>query len=193
MKVLLLLALLISVGDCQSDGTSSGTMTLIIIFGVIGIGGALCGLCYSMFYCNADGSYKRRPGCGSDSTIDLAGIEDDTNKNQCYLCLAKVPTSEWKSGEHRRVCARGNAELLKDLKTVELLCQQCRDPLRLWPRIGCEFYCDAGYSCGSHGKGIVNTGINRFNCFQCDIDLCLPCVENKLNRRIDFGKSKNFP
>jgi len=189
MKVLLLLALLISVGDCQSDGgTPSGTMTLILIFGAVGIGAALCGLCYSMFYCNADGSYKRRPGCGSDSTLDLAGIEDDRNKNQCYLCLASIPTSEWKSGEHRSVCASANFELLKDLKTVELLCQQCRKPLRLWPKIGCEFYCDAGYSCGSHGKGIVNTGINRFNCFQCDIDLCLPCVEKQLERRIDFEK-----
>ena len=190
MKVGFLLAFLFSVVECQSEGASDGGMTAVIIFLVVGVGAALCGLIYSMFYCNADGSRKLRPGCGSDATIDLAMREEE--KVQCYLCLMKVPISKWKSGEHRKLCATQNIELLKDLKTVDLGCQQCRQVLRLWPKIGNEFLCDSGYSCTFNGKSIVNTSINRFNCFQCDIDFCLPCVEKKLGRRIDLGYPPNF-
>merc|ERR1719244_2578339 len=142
---MILLAFSFSVVECQDMGTSDGAIYVLLIFGSIGAGAALCCLFYRMYYYNDNGTYKRRPGCGSDAySIDLAGREDDNH--HCYLCLMTVPTSQWKSGEHRRLCAVENAELLKNLKTIDMRCQQCRQCFRLWPKIGYEFYC-SGYSC----------------------------------------------
>ena len=65
------------------------------------------------------------------------------------------------------------------MKTTEKIkCKQCKKSLRLWPKMGAEFYCDNNYSCeASQGNAIVNTGINRYNCFRCDLDYCLSCKE----------------
>ena len=131
------------------------------------------------------------PTTGYSSYATVTRVDDDEQCYFCQLCLASVPSSKWKSGEHRRLCSGQNAERLKVLKTIELSCKQCRQPLRLWPKIGLEFYCNGGNTCDSRGKGIVNTGINRFNCFLCDIDYCLPCVEEKLGRRVDLGYPAN--
>eukprot|EP00091_Calanus_sinicus_P002555 TRINITY_DN12626_c0_g1_i1.p1 TRINITY_DN12626_c0_g1~~TRINITY_DN12626_c0_g1_i1.p1 ORF type:complete len:130 (+),score=21.57 TRINITY_DN12626_c0_g1_i1:237-626(+) len=128
-----------------------------------------------MFYCNADGSRRRNPGCGTESES-----EEDDPYNQCYLCHHSVPEPEWKSGEHRTLCAAKNAGQLQGFKTIDVKCSQCREPLRLWPKMGGPFSCSTGYRCGHPRDRIINTGINRFNCFQCDIDFCLPCVEEKM-------------
>ena len=54
-------------------------------------------------------------------------------------------------------------------------CPQCNKQLLLWPDRGPEFTCDFE-DCTSQGKGIVNTGINRYNCFVCDYDACMACL-----------------
>jgi len=105
--------------------------------------------------------------------------EPDEPWKPCYLCHQKIVETKWNSGEHRRECARENADKLESMKKTEVAkCKQCRELLRLWPQMGAEFYCDNNYSCqASSGNSIVNSGINRYNCFLCDIDYCLPCME----------------
>ena len=154
-------------------GMKAGLIMLIVVFG----GGSVVAFLFSMCYCRNDGTCKDKPSCGSDE-------EEEEDAYQCYLCQKIVPESDWKSKKHQRLCAAKNDELLRDLKTISIKCKQCREPLRLWPKMGAEFYCATGYSCDSHGKGIVNTGINRFNCFQCNIDFYLPCVEEKMGADI---------
>jgi len=187
MKLLLLLSLLFSVCECQEQDAKEGLIILIVVFGGGSVVAFLCFVC--LCYFRSDGTCKDRPSCGSDEEE-----EEDDSANQCYLCHKSVPESDWKSGKHRRLCAAKNEELLRDLKTISIKCKQCREPLRLWPKMGAEFYCATGYSCDSHGKGIVNTGINRFNCFQCNIDFCLPCVEEKMGADIvNDGTCKDKP
>ena len=98
----------------------------------------------------------------------------------CYLCLSEVRNSQWDSGAHRRSCATSHARQLAVMsRHPTKKCPQCHELLRLWPRQGHPFYCDNNRNCNSGGSIIVNTGINRYNCFSCDIDFCLPCIERE--------------
>eukprot|EP00092_Neocalanus_flemingeri_P028415 GFUD01030855.1.p1 GENE.GFUD01030855.1~~GFUD01030855.1.p1 ORF type:complete len:207 (+),score=47.72 GFUD01030855.1:52-672(+) len=173
MKLLALLCILFSVCECQNEGggMSSDFKALIVVFVIVLAGVAIWGI---MCFRN-DGSYQGDCSCGSDDEDEV----EERGSALCYLCHRKVPNSEWNSGQHRTECARTNSEVLQAMKTSHIRCKQCREQLRLWPRMGVEFECNNNYNCrgNSNGKGIVNTGINRFNCFQCNIDFCLPCIE----------------
>jgi hypothetical protein len=49
--------------------------------------------------------------------------------------------------------------------------------------MGPVFKCDQAEDCLSAVMGeILNDGVNRFTCFQCDFDLCKMCVRKQLKR-----------
>lgn len=103
------------------------------------------------------------------------------NKVMCYLCRVYVNDSHWNDGSHRKDCATRNRQLIQNWPKINSKCFRCFKRLIQWPKIGPHFYCDGTY-CPLNGASIKNTGSNRFNCFICDFDLCLNCINRNHSR-----------
>ncbi|TRY76466.1 hypothetical protein TCAL_14022, partial [Tigriopus californicus] len=68
-------------------------------------------------------------------------------------------------------------------------CPICYHPFKLWPnKLGPpEFLCSSNKQCteidtdGKTKKPLLSNGTNRYNCFNCDFDLCVDCILNGSN------------
>lgn len=105
------------------------------------------------------------------------GSAENIERVVCYLCLEVVTKDQWQDGSHRRQCARRHRQFLQSMAKIDTKCWICSKRLLQWPLIGSSFYCD-GRNCLLFGTSIVNSGNNRFNCYMCDFDLCINCIDN---------------
>lgn len=111
----------------------------------------------------------------------------------CYLCVKDVPMDKW-NGNHRRNCSKRRKKRLEKMETpLNLHCPTCKRRLRQWPeKMGPPFKCSSK-SCAILGE-IMSNGANRFNCFECDFDLCDSCARRKLDnlaKRSSSSSSSN--
>ncbi len=119
----------------------------------------------------------------------------------CYLCggaRGRAAAGDWAA--HRRKCAAKNAARLSALyRHPWARCPLCGDALALLPCSPHDFECQNAAGCCSgdyssgpgrgaaealegerRGRGprmLMNCGDNRFNCFECDFDVCKECIE----------------
>ena len=132
-----------------------------------------------LFFCYLWRKYRE---IQEEQDQDYSGAYRDEQVT-CYLCQRRVPSEKWESGAHREVCARVNRSSLRNMRWAErqgcpVHCPKCDEQMRLWPpRLGREFTCD-GKSCPmAYGAPIRSDSADRYNCFECDYDLCRACAK----------------
>merc|ERR1712013_211982 len=79
---------------------------------------------------------------------------------------------------------RNREEYSRFAEPYAISCPHCTSRLKLWPAKGAPFLCDdwapsTGKNCRSRGREIPSNGENRLNCFVCDYDLCVDCVNKR--------------
>lgn len=83
---------------------------------------------------------------------------------------------DWTTGNHRSLCGQANAVVLNKMPETVVKCPQCKKPLRKWKSKN-KYICKGEKCLRCNEKEIDNAnGNNRYNCFQCDFDLCRNCV-----------------
>jgi hypothetical protein len=94
-----------------------------------------------------------------------------SKKVLCPLCVLKVSDQSWKSGRHRKKCARKYALKMSNEWPIfdpNVVCPVCNEILRQMPSIRRLYHCHA---CPSPSI--------RIGCFVCDFTLCENCGEQQ--------------
>ena len=159
---------------------------VIVVLVIVLVFGCCCWVCIAACCCEDD--ITSRGEVGKDEAV---GDDDYTS---CYLCTRKIRQDLWESGEHRRRCAEENADILEVMEEAHknVTCPRCGKCLKLFPARGQFFICQGG-GCEQGHSSCVNTGTNRFNCFICDYDLCLTCMNKRVNGTGYNPYSRPFP
>lgn len=133
---------------------------------------------YNCFVCNFDKCKKCLEDEGPESmepVDDAEGIPaiDPELELNCYLCERKVKYGGW--GAHRKKCPlRTN---LFNYRQVDANCEGCGTALRILPKTKGEGA--KNFGCNYKDHLVKNNGQNRYNCFDCDYDICPKCVKKK--------------